>query len=108
MNRRISQGQAIRSVLGRARVTHFIAIPPEGCYQGQCTRMPAAAPAATRYGSLIFHVSSRARLVAAMAAAAQAWMVWLDSTTTAPAIAPAAAAAAPATKALICGVPRWG
>src|SRR5439155_17277775 len=46
-----------------------------GCYQGQCSRMPAAAPAATRYGSLIFHLRSSARLTAAMAAAAQEWMV---------------------------------
>src|SRR5262249_57366451 len=28
MKRRISQGQAIRSVFGRARVTHFICDPP--------------------------------------------------------------------------------
>jgi hypothetical protein len=27
MNRRISQGQAMRSVLGRARVTHFMVCP---------------------------------------------------------------------------------
>src|SRR5439155_21467629 len=78
-----------------------------GCYQGQCSRMPAAAPAATRYGSLIFHLRSSARLTAAMAAAAQEWMVWRDSTTTAPAMAPAAAAVAPETKALIWALSRW-
>src|SRR6266487_3538685 len=93
--------------LGRARVTHFIGYLQEGCYQGQCSRMPAAAPAATRYGSLIFHLRSSPRLTAAIATAAQMWIVWRDSTTTAPAIAPAAAAVAPATNALIWALSRW-
>ena len=42
-----------------------------------------------------------------MAAAVQVWMVWRDSTTTAPTMAPAAAAVAPVTNALIWGLSRW-
>ena len=42
-----------------------------------------------------------------MAAAGQSVRVWRDSTTTAPAMAPAAAAVAPLTNAWICALSRW-
>lgn len=70
-------GVAVVVALDRAawHQTHFIAVPPRGCYQDQCIKMPAAAPAATRYGSLAFHLRRSPRLTAAMAAAAQLWMI---------------------------------
>jgi hypothetical protein len=85
------RGHAVPERPGRVRRRD----PPHvhGSHQGQCTARPAAAPSPTRIGSLIFHIS-RLRATTAMTAAGQSVTVCRDSTTTAPAIAPAAAAVA--------------
>jgi ABC-type Fe3+/spermidine/putrescine transport system ATPase subunit len=68
----------------------------------QRTAMPATARPATTYGTLTLQPSSTATVTTAMAAVTQSVMVCRDSTTTMPAIAPAAAAVAPVTNAWIC------
>src|SRR5258706_5620308 len=89
------------SWLARAR-SRFYCI----CSSCQWIRMPAMAPKATRAGSGILRQRSRPRETAAMAAVGMSVMVWRLRTTTAPAMAPAAAAVAPLTKALIWGGSR--
>src|SRR5258706_12872481 len=71
--------------------------------RGWWIRMPAMAPRATRAGSGVLRQRSRPRETAAMASVGMSVMVWRLRTTTAPAMAPAAAAVAPLTKALIWG-----
>src|SRR6266849_2824397 len=76
------------------------------CSSCQWIRMPAMAPKETRAGSGILRQRSRPSETAAMAAVGMSVMGWRPSTTTAPAMAPAAAAVAPLTKALIWGWSR--
>src|SRR6266536_3030044 len=92
----ISQGQAIRSVFGRSRVTHFMIV----LLSSQWSASPAIAAAATSAGSgtLIRFCSSNASATTPIAAESQPWIVCLPITIAAPAIAPAAAAVAPLTK----------
>src|SRR6266511_350700 len=92
----ISQGQAIRSVFGRSRVTHFMVV----LLSSQWSASPAiaAAPTSAGSGTLIRFCSSRASATTPIIAESQPWIVWRPITIAAPAIAPAAAAVAPLTK----------
>src|SRR5262245_12929693 len=108
----MSHGQATRSTLGLARVTHFIVSPlftgtdhPPRT-SGQRIK-PIRPEIVTMIGSPILNRHRTARLTSAIIAVGISVIARAPNTITAPVIAPVAAAVAPSTKALSWGLSRW-